>query len=154
MPKKNLTVVLFLYICAAFPISAASVSFLVIETGLPPGTPEHQYSVLWENNLLDIFFDSEHIVSNSPLLRLSEKPTDDFPEEAGNAFNEARKGGMEFFIIAVVEHPENNVSMRLFNTESRYMIRKQEYTRIIPSTAREERENIRNAIRVMVARLN
>ena len=144
---------LLLSLCAVFPLGAASVSFLIIETGMSPEIPINQYSILWEDSLMDVFFESGHIVSNAPLMRLARKPADGFPDEAEGNFNEAKNGGMEYFFVAVMNHPENNVSMRLFNTESRKMIDEQGYTSGISVNMREERENIKNAIRAMAAHI-
>ena len=138
---------------AIYPLGAASVSFLVIETGLPPGIPENPYSVLWENCLLDVFFESGHIVSNAPLLQLGEKPSDGFPVEAQKDFGSAKEGGMMYFVVTIVDHPGNAVSMRLFNTQSQNMIQEQRYTRQQFRTAREEQDHIKRAIRTMVAQI-
>ena len=123
MLKKYLFTGLFIVISAAFPLGAASVSFLVIETGPTGGVPRTPYSILWENSLMDVFYESGHIVSNAPIMRMSAKPADGFPNEAERDYNDAKKGGMEFFIVAILEHPESAVSMRLFNTESRKLQR-------------------------------
>jgi len=153
MLKKHLAAMLLIAIGAAAPLGAASVSFLVIETGIPADIPAPQYSILWENCLLDVFYESGHIVSNAPMLRLAVIPADGFPDEAESNIREAINGGMEYFFIAIVKFPGNSVSMRLFKARSRTMIDEQSYTGKLPINMREERESIRNAIRVIAARV-
>ena len=82
MAKKCLMTVVFLCVFFLFRVEAATVSFLVIETGLTDEAGSRQHSGLWESGLLDVFFESGHIVSNAPILRLLSKPSGDFPEEA------------------------------------------------------------------------
>ena len=140
-------------IFAASPVGAAAVSFLVIESGLPAGVTEKQYAAAWENGLLEIFFENGHIVSNAPMLRLAEKPVHNFPDEAERDFELAQKGGMDYFLVTVVDHPGFNVSLRLFSTKSRLLIQEYSYTGKKPHRAREEYEHIKAAVRVMTAHL-
>ncbi|MCL2763522.1 MAG: hypothetical protein FWD36_10050 [Treponema sp.] len=153
MMKKTFIVGLCICIFAVSPISAAAVSFLVIEAGQPEGNAAKQYASAWENGLLETFFESGHIVSNAPLLRLAEKPTHNFPDEAELDFRLAQEGGMDYFIVTIVEHPGFNVSLRLFSTKSRLLIEEYTYTGKTPNTMKKEYEHIKTAVRVMTAYL-
>lgn len=162
MPKKPLMLVLLICFLAASHLNAATVSFLVIETGLARDMPTSQYSTMWENGLLDVFFEYGHIVSNSPLLRLYQKPDDGFPDEAERDYDEANEGGMNYFIIAVLEYPSphgnanmkpKNVSLRLFSTKSTEMIIEQKYIDKEAKTQKEDYDNIKNAIAEMAVRV-
>ena len=153
MLKKALITGLCIGIFAASPLGAAAVSVLVIETGLSDKTPTSQYSTLWENGLMEVFFESGHIVSNAPMMRLGERPGNDFPSEAERDYANATNGGMDYFVVAIVEHPGYNVSLRLFSTQSRMMIREQWYTGRRPNGTKEEYENIKRVIRVLVAQI-
>jgi len=144
MPKKNLIFTLFFCAFIMPPLFGATVSCLVIETG-PPGGSKSQYSTTWENNLMDVFFDTGHIVSNARMIRLDRKPAENFPGAAENDYQDARTNGMDYFVIAIVEQNQN-VSLRLFSTKSRELIKEQVYAYSVPKNAREENENIKNAI--------
>ena len=130
----------------------ANVSCLVIETGLPSEGPKSQYSTTWENNLMDVFFDTGHIVSNARMIRLEQKPAENFPGAAESDYQEARANGMEYFLIAIIEQNQT-VYLRLFNTSSREMIKEQIYTYIKPKSVKEETDNIKRTINLIAAQL-
>jgi hypothetical protein len=123
----------------ALSVSAhgATVSFMVIETGIREEIPVADSSRLWEYALLDVFFDTGHIVSNAPILRVAERPEKSLPDEARKPLNEALEGGAEFFIVAVLDyqHPAQtqdlqprNISLRLFKTTPYRFLYSREYT--------------------------
>jgi hypothetical protein len=72
---KRITIALIIGIFINITISAAMVSFYVIETGLSEEANVQQ-SILWENAFMDVFFDAGYIISNAPVLRLESKPSD------------------------------------------------------------------------------
>jgi len=151
MPKKNLIFTLLFCAFTLPPLFGATVSCLVIEAG-PAGGNKSQYSAMWENNLMDVFFDTGHIVSNARMIRLDRKPAESFPGAAENEYQDARANGMDYFLIAIVEQNQN-VSLRLFNTKSRELIKEQVYAYSVPKNAREESENIKNAISQIAAQI-
>ena len=155
MLKKFIVPGLFFFIFSVFPLNAANISFLVIETGLPRGSRTNQYSTMWENGLLDVFFDSGYIVTNAPIMRLYETPGDNFPYEAERDFRGAGDGGMDYFIIAIINYPSPRgaanprpltVTLRLFNTSSEEMIHEQIITNMTGRNTRDEFNNIRRAV--------
>jgi len=154
MLRNYLLAGLFLGLIAAFPLNAANVSFLIMETGHSKDDPAGRYPVLWENGLMDVFFESGHIVSNFPIMKIVEKPTDGFPNEVEEEFETAQNGGMDFFLVGIVDYTQSGVSLRLFNTKSLRIIQEQKYTVKSFKVSREEYENIKKAVRIMAARLN
>ena len=157
MLKKHIFTGLCIGFFAVFfapsPLGAATVSILVMEAGQSRENQGGQYPILWENGLLEIFFDAGHIVSNSPRLQINEKPDDDFPPEAERDFNNAQEGGMEYFLVAIVDYTGSNVSLRLFNTKSSKMIHEQRYAASTFRSSKEEYEKIKKAVRPMTAHL-
>ncbi|MFP3043024.1 hypothetical protein LQZ19_14510 [Treponema primitia] len=136
---KNISIVAFLTVVLAVSAQGATVSFMVIETGLKAETPAIESSRLWEDALLGVFFDTGHIVSNTPILRVSEKPQKNLPDEAKASLGEALDGGADFFILAVLDYQNQpktgielpkprSISIRLFKTEPYRFIFSQEYT--------------------------
>jgi hypothetical protein len=131
---------LFIVLCAGFlpapPLSAAAVSFLVVETGLEEEQGASRYSSLYESGLLDVFFDAGHIVSNAPILRLPKAPKQAFPEEAMHDLEAAIEGGMEYFILAqldyavppgeTIEKPRN-IFLRIFRVKPYKLVYEQRY---------------------------
>jgi hypothetical protein len=124
---KKAGIALLLGGCLLFPLSAANVSFLVIETGVREEGRINESSTIWENGLMDAFFDAGHIVTNAPIMRLNENPPREFPGEAKKTLDEAVQGGAEFFVLALLDYqgisPAANsalnprsVSLRLFST--------------------------------------
>jgi hypothetical protein len=152
MLKKTVVIGMFIAIFTVFPLGAATVSVLVMEAG-SPGEQTGQYSIMWENGLLEVFFESGHIVTNSPRISLGEKPVDGFPDEAEKDFEGAKLGGMDYFLLAIVDYATSNVSLRLFNTKSPKMIREQKYAVTTYRNIKEEYEKIKTAVESMAAYL-
>jgi hypothetical protein len=150
-------IIFSLLFCAFFLpcLFGATVSCLVIETGLPLGGAKSQYSAMWENNLMEVLFETGHIVSNGRMIRLDHKPSESFPGEAEKDFQEARENGMEYFLIAIIEQNSGTrtVRLRLFSTNSRKLIKEQVYSDENPKSAKEENENIKEAIGLIAAQL-
>jgi hypothetical protein len=162
MAKRSLTT---LILCAliGFPLNAAAVSFMVIETGLPPGGEGNRYSILWEDGLLEVFFDEGHIVFNAPMTHLDRKPAAAFPVEAQDALNEALQGGAEYFILALMDYSDStnqetlrprNVSLRLFRTRPYKMLYEQQYADGNSRTEKEEYISLKKAVLGLVSHLN
>ena len=152
MRKKTVVLALLFLAITVFPAYSANVSFLVIETGLGRESPASIHSTMWEDSLLDVFFESGHIVTNSPILRLTQRPEEGFPNAAARDFEEARDGGMDYFVIAVVNHPApHNVSLRLFRTNSQELVMEYVYTDRTYRTRREEQDAIANDIRMFAS---
>jgi len=150
MLKKHLFICLCMGIIGGFlvpsQLGAATVSFLIMEAGQSGENQGGQYSIQWENGILEVFFDSGHIVSNFPALQIKAKPDGDFPPEASRDFTSAQEGGMEYFIIAIVDYAQSNVSLRLFNTKSSKMIYEQRYAANTFKSNKDEYEKIKAAV--------
>jgi hypothetical protein len=140
MSLKNCSIGVFLALILGEAAQGATVSFVVIETGLREETPTIASSRLWEDALLGAFFDSGHIVSNTPIQRISVKPPKNLPDEARVSLDDALEGGAEFFILAVLDYQNpvrtgggalpkpNNVSLRLFKTTPYRFLFSMEYS--------------------------
>jgi len=125
--KRLVLAVLILGI--TFPLPAAMVSFLVIEEGLKPGSDSGNYSAVWEDGLMGVFFDAGHIVSNSPILRVDQLSEAEFPSEARFDFIDAADGGADYFILAVLDYntqerlvKPKSVFIKIFTIESRQLV--------------------------------
>ncbi|MDR2923650.1 MAG: hypothetical protein LBU85_09965 [Treponema sp.] len=160
MLKKHFVLALLFCVFVLPRLSGATVSCLVIETGLPQGGSGNQYSAMWENSLMDVFFDRGHIVSNARMIRLDEKPAENFPGEAEKDYEEARENGMEYFLIAIIEHPARGsnagprtVRLRLFRTSSQELINEQVYVNNKPGNEKEENESIKKTISLIAAQI-
>jgi hypothetical protein len=148
--------------CSAFPLSAAMVSFLVIETGLPAESPSSTWSSLWESGLLDVFFEEGHIVSNAPIKRLDFKPKDIFPKEAKEDLDEAVEGGVEYFILALLDYPPpegqeirrpRNIALKIFRANPHRLIYEQQYAEKALPNMNEEFKSIKQSVRGLIPHL-
>ncbi|MDR2553484.1 MAG: hypothetical protein LBD31_10030 [Treponema sp.] len=129
---KKRCIVLFLLAGILIPLPAATISVLVIETGLPPGMGATESASVWESGLMDAFFDAGHIVSNAPILRLEETPGSEFPPEVRRDFDAARIGGSDFFVMVLIKYrgvpPETEqeepreITIKLFSVSSGKLI--------------------------------
>ena len=162
MPVQRCFLLLFLAFFAVIPLSAANVSFLIIETGLAMEADNNQYSGLWESGLLDVFFESGHIVSNAPIMRLEYKPTGVFPEEAERDRDDALEGGVDYFILALLDYQNRgedntrplNISLRIFKTRPWTMIYERQYSDTRSRTINEEYDSLKQIVRGLVPRVN
>jgi hypothetical protein len=130
----------FILFAALVPVSAYTVSFIVVEAGLPEEQGVCEYSSFWESGLLDVFFDAGHIVSNAPVLRLKTPPAKQFPDEAAESLDEARAGGADYFVLALLDYRESGTSntstapkpkqvfLRLFKTSPFKFIGEEKFT--------------------------
>jgi hypothetical protein len=131
-------ILVFTLSAALVPVSAYTVSFIVVETGLPEEQGACEYSTLWESGLLDEFFDAGHIVSNAPVLRLNKPPAKQFPDEAAGSLNEANVGGADYVVLALLDYQGSGtphtipkpkqVSLRLFKTTPFRFIGEEKFT--------------------------
>jgi hypothetical protein len=150
---KSMAILVCLSMIALSPLCAANISVLVLETGRPSDKQNTQYPILWENGLLDGFFEMGHIVTNSPIMQLVERPADGFPDEAERDFDNAQKGGMDYFIITIVDYTQSYVSLRLFSTRSPQMIQEQKHSIKSFRNTKEELDNIKATVRAMATYL-
>ncbi|MDR0597864.1 MAG: hypothetical protein LBG14_05095 [Treponema sp.] len=154
---KKLGAGALLAMALAVSAQGATVSFMVIETGIREEIPTADSSRLWEYALLDVFFDTGHIVSNAPILRAAEKPGKNLPDEARSSLSEALEGGAEFFVVAVLEYQNppqggtadlrpRNISLRLFKTAPYRFMYSQEYA--APDLRAAGMDEVKNAMQV------
>jgi hypothetical protein len=162
MKKRCLWAGLFLFVCAGFPLSAATVSFLVIESGLSEESGSSSWSRLWENGLLDVFFEEGYIVSNAPIKRLELSPRNLFPDEAAEDLKEAVEGGVEYFILALLDYPPQagteiprprNVILRVFRALPRQFLYEQRYAGGAFLNRGDEFTRIKQSIRGLIPHL-
>jgi len=102
---KKLFLALVIIVMGFMPLTAATVSVLVIETGLPPETGLSPSASVWESGVMDAFFDAGFIVSNAPSLQLAKASGSQLPPEARREFEEARLGGADLFFVVYLNYP-------------------------------------------------
>jgi hypothetical protein len=128
-------------------LGAHMISFLMVETGISESSPAAEASSLWENGLMDIFFDAGHIVSNAPVKRISAEGGKKLPDEVQREFNEAAAGGAEFFVLALLDYqgsfelPElkpQRVVLRLFRIKPYQLLGEQQYSGRTTGPVKEE----------------
>jgi len=151
--KYRILTGLLMGIFAAPVLCAANISVLVMESGENRESAEARYPVLWENGLLEIFFDAGHIVTNSPKVQIDGKFEDDFPAEAKKEFDNAREVGMDYFLVALIDYSTSVVVMRLFDIRSTKKVLEQKYKASTFRNSKDEYDKIKAAIRVMAAQL-
>jgi hypothetical protein len=163
MSGKRFWLVFPLWIFLSLPLPAATVSFLVIETGLKEELGATGYSVLWENSLLDGFFEAGHIVSNAPVMRLSRLPAEDFPPEALADFTEAVEGGAEFFVLAQLDYRPSpagagpapwNIVLRIYRTRPYGLVHEERLEGPGAGAAKDESARASQTVRRLIPYIN
>jgi hypothetical protein len=159
MSGKRLGLVFPLWIFLGLPLPAATVSFLVIETGLREELGRTGYSALWENSLLDVFFEAGHIVSNAPVMRLNQAPAEGFSPEALADFTEAAQGGAEFFILAQLDYRLSqsdaeptpwNIVLRIYRISPYGLVHEERLEGLGASAAKDESARADQTVRRLI----
>jgi hypothetical protein len=159
MSGKHIWLIFPLYFFLNLPLSAVTVSFLVVETGLRENLGTSGYSALWEDSLLDVFFEAGHIVSNAPVKRLSRVPAADFPEEALADLSEATNGGAEYFILAHLDYPAFqtetepaliNISLRIYRTRPYELVYEERFASPGATAAKDESARAKQIVRRLI----
>jgi hypothetical protein len=138
---------------------ASMVSFFVIETGLSQEGERKRHSELWENTLLDVFFDAGYIVSNYPMIRLASIPDGNILDVVGFDLEEARDGGIDYVLItrldyvAGVQAPQE-VSFYLFKTTQHRIIYEKQISGNFNRPDRELTESLKSIIKELVPFFN
>ena len=142
------------------PLSAATVSVLVVESGLPGGAKSPESSFLWETGIMDVFFDAGHIVCNAPIVRMDETPKEKLPPEVRSELYDARDGGADYFVIALLEYRNGlekpaAVYLRVFSvTDGALLYESTNGWNATRKGAREELNEVKQTARKLVPELN
>lgn len=132
------------FLVPALQVSAATVSVLVVETGLPFDLPTPEFSRQWENGVMDGFFDGGHIVSNAPIARIRGQAGEEFPGEVQGEFAGAREGGADFMVLVLLDYTGYTnktaprplkMAFRLFRVSPYQFIYEQRYSDDFPGPA-------------------
>jgi hypothetical protein len=145
---KRITFALIMGVIVNLTVNAAMVSFYVIETGLNEEA-DVQQSILWENAFLDVFFDAGYIISNAPLLRLENKPSDILQvvdiKEAGTV-------GIDYMLIVLLDYnvsllTPNEIYFYIYKVSGQKIIKEKKMAAPQARAARDEYENIKSIAR-------
>ncbi|MDR0444277.1 MAG: hypothetical protein LBH44_12830 [Treponema sp.] len=148
----------FLGIFLALRIEAAMVSVLVIETGLSGEEEKKQHSRVWENSLLDAFFNEGHIVTNAPIMRIKCVAKGEIPEEAMAEMEAALEGGAGFFFLAQLDYTPGEKTPReigfaFFKIKPFGKIFERRLAGKSYRTAKEETDNLRSIAQGLIPQL-
>jgi hypothetical protein len=160
MRKKFAALVFILGVFPALFLPASTVSVLIIETGRNGDNPVKDYSSLWEYGILDVFFEAGHIVSNAPIMQTRRKAAKELPDEARPDMAEAKEGGADFFVLALLDYtsPDKGgvagkpdaVSLRLFKISDNKAIYQENISPETYSSRDDEIQGIKRIVRKLV----
>ena len=160
MNCKLLGCVAVLLVVLVFPASAAMVSFLIVETGLNDGVPRTEYGDLWEDALMASFFDSGHIVTNSPILRMEQKPAQVLSGTVKTDFEEAVRGGADYFVLCFLDYQVQgrraspvDITIRAYKTDTQELIAERSFPAGRARSLNEESRFARDAGGVIVSQI-
>jgi hypothetical protein len=159
MSLKRFLGAVLMFMLLTFSASASTVSFLVVETGLHDGISGPQNSSrLWEEGLMAFFFDSGHIVTNNPILRMDgeQVSTEIHGTIVEYEFNEAIMGGAEYVVVGFLEYEVQGnravpvkMDIKIYTTIPEELV----YEQIFPvgRNSGEENQLVRNAGRTIIS---
>jgi len=157
--KKRIAILILVFF-AVFSAEASMISFLVVETGLPQDGRTSQHSILWENTLLDVFFNAGHIVCNAPIQRLEAKPSADFLQSSVLEMEtEAIDGGIDYIILVQLDYPSDlqtpsEISILLYKVRGRVKILEKRITGRTYRSTGDETDDLKIIIRELVPYFN
>jgi hypothetical protein len=97
---KRIAIAVIIGILLTFSVSAATVSFHVVEAGINEEA-DKRMSELWENAFMDVFFDAGYIISNAPIMRLEKSPSNILQVVD---FREATVSGIDYMLIVLLDY--------------------------------------------------
>jgi hypothetical protein len=147
IPSKAALVGFSLLFLSLSSVHAATVSMMVIESG-PSKKNGAEIAALWENAMMDVFFDAGHIVSNAPALKAELPENEDFPESARTSFEDASRGGADFFIIVQLKAME--VAFRVYAIHPYRLLYTGQYTEPTNLSLKEEFSNAKKATQMII----
>jgi len=156
--SKSLSIAAFLLALAAFPASASMVSFMLVETGVNlEEAPGNQHSRLWESGLMSVFFDSDFIVTSSPIAQMKTIPSTELAGDIGEMFTEAVNGGADYFVVGFIEYSTvgaspQQIAVKVYDS-SRRLIHRESFPAGTGRNDNEELELARNAGRFIISRI-
>ena len=131
---KRLGIITVMVMLLVFPVSAAMVSFQLVETGLDQDAATGEYSRLWESGLMSVFFDAGYIVTSGPITRVetvSESYLNGFLEVT---LTEAFEGGADYFVLGFITYSNQRgralpvaIDLRIYDSNSRQQIHRQSF---------------------------
>ena len=160
MFNKRLGSMVILLVILAFPVSAAMVSIVLVETGVNDRISTGQYSSVWEGGLMSAFFDAGHIVTNSPIARIERKPNPYLSGQIRAEFNEAINGGADYIILGLIEYNTREgmgtpvgIVLKLYDSISEQLIYEQNFPAGPGRSNNEEYQFAQNAARLIISHL-
>jgi hypothetical protein len=100
---KPLLSAIFLSLLPVTQSGAATVSIMIVETGRDTQA-DGGASGIWEGGMMDVFFDSGHIVSNAPALRTLPDYDEALEDEVRRSLEEASRNGADYFVVARLDY--------------------------------------------------
>jgi len=97
---KRIIIAVIIGILLTFSVSAATVSFYVVEAGKNEEA-DTKMSELWETAFMDVFFDAGYIISNAPIMRIEKSPSNILQILD---FKEASLCGIDYMLIVLLDY--------------------------------------------------
>ena len=158
---KGLCVVVGITVFATLPVSAHTISVMVVETGLrgpfPGAASKH-----WESGFMDALFNAGHIVSNEPIIRINPKPEGELPREIQWAFEAAVEGQADYFVLLLLDYQgftdprspaPRQISLKIYQVNPYEFVLEQEYEGRRNTPASDEEIHARDAAIGLLLRL-
>ncbi|MDR0320326.1 MAG: hypothetical protein LBI28_02380 [Treponema sp.] len=152
---KQIALVVIFGVFLNLSAGASMVSFFVIETGISENEGRNEHSLYWENSFMDIFFDTGHVVSNAPILRLEARPSGDILRAINFDIQSAVEMGIEYLLIAQLDYIEgarqpSEILFFIFKVDTGEKILERRIPGRTYRTTRDEVDGIKTIVRGLV----
>jgi len=157
--SKRIAFILITGLFLSINAHSSMISFFVVETGLSDNAVNIRHSDVWENALMDVFFDAGHIVSNAPILRLERRPQGDILDIVGYDAMDARRSGIDFILIAILNYTSESqipgeIHFFIYRVNSNEKILERQIPGKTYRNTREEYDDIKAIVRGFVPYFN
>lgn len=138
-------------------LSASNVSVMIIESG-KGAIGARDIAELWEDKIMNAFFSEGHIVSNARAKRIAHESGNEIPEEALRDLQSASEGGVEYFILALLNYKDalinsranpEIISLRLYKVSPYSMLFEESVAQGAKVTHEDAINNARHAVKII-----
>jgi len=153
--KKGLLFGVILYLFLGVNAGASTVALNIVEIGIPENRPLSEFTEIWEDAFMDVFFESGLIISNDPVLRLEFMPSISIFDYVIYDLNEFTKWGIDFVLITqlnyagISRHP-SEIGFIIYKVKTNEIILERKIEGRTYRSAREGIDDIKSIVRGLV----
>jgi len=149
---------LFLIIFSLFisvNAGASTIAINIVETGTPESRSLYEYTELWEDAFMDVFFESGFIISNAPVMRFETKPVIGIFEYLFYDAAEINRWGVDYIFITQLDYTgtlrqPSEITFIIYRVKTKEIILERKIEGRTYRSTREGYDDIKSIVRGLV----